>query len=104
MITGLGEKKIPHVPRIIFAKISQSQKFLIYTVDVLIEHTSNLLFDTWCIQEFLAGLQSNSGLWIDDVRLSVRPSVNIWLTSAFKFVLGLINQYRLDTLHVYRPW
>ena len=26
---------------------------------------------------FLAGLQSNSGLWIDDVRLSVRPSVNI---------------------------
>ena len=25
---------------------------------------------------FLAGLQSNSGLWIDDVRLSV----NIWLT------------------------
>ena len=24
---------------------------------------------------FLAGLQSNSGLWIDDVRLSVRPSV-----------------------------
>ena len=23
----------------------------------------------------LAGLQSNSGLWIDDVRLSVRPSI-----------------------------
>ena len=57
---------------------------------------------------FLAGLQSNSGLWIDAVRLSVCPSVcpsvNIWLTSAFKFVLGHINQYRLDTLHVNRPW
>ena len=61
---------------------------------------------------FLAGLQSNSGLWIDDVRLSVclsvrlsvRPSVNIWLTSVFKFVLGHINQYRLDTLHGNRPW
>ena len=46
------------------------------------------------LEEFLVGLQSNSGLWIDDVRLSVRPSVNIWLTSVFKFVLGHINQYR----------
>ena len=27
------------------------------------------------LRHFLAGLQSNSGLWIDDVRLSVRPSV-----------------------------
>ena len=35
---------------------------------------------------------------------SVCPSVNIWLTSAFKFVLGHINQYRLDTLHGNRPW
>ena len=34
---------------------------------------------------------------------SVRPST-FWLTSAFKFVLSHINQYRLDTLHVYRPW
>ena len=32
------------------------------------------------------------------VRLSVCPST-FWLTSAFKFVLGHINQYRLDTLH-----
>ena len=31
------------------------------------------------------------------------PSVNIWLTSAFKFFLGHINQYRLDTLHGNRP-
>ena len=56
---------------------------------------------------FLAGLQSNSGLWIDDVRLSVRPSVRLstfWLTFVFKFVLGHINQYRLDTLHGNRPW
>ena len=40
------------------------------------------------------------------VRLSVRPSVRpstFWLTSAFKFVLGRINQYRLDTLHGDRP-
>ena len=50
-------------------------------------------------EKFLAGLQSNSSLWIDDVR----PSVNIWLTSVFKFVLGHINQYRLDTLHGNRP-
>ena len=28
-------------------------------------------------QIFLAGLQSNSGLWIDDVRLSICLSVNI---------------------------
>ena len=27
------------------------------------------------LESFLAGLQSNSGLWIDDVRLSVCPSV-----------------------------
>ena len=59
----------------------------------------------------LAGLQSNSGLWIDDVRLSVCPSVRpsvclstFWLTSAFKFVLGPINQYRRDTLHGNIPW
>ena len=42
------------------------------------------------------------------VRLSVRPSVclsvNIWLTSVFKFVIGHINQYRLYTLHGNRPW
>ena len=37
------------------------------------------------------------------VRLSVRLST-FWLTSAFKFVLGLINQYRLDTLQGNRPW
>ena len=52
--------------------------------------------------EFLAGLQSNSGLWIDDVCPSVCPSVRLstfWLTSAFKFVLCHINQNRLDTLH-----
>ena len=62
-------------------------------------------------RQFLAGLQSNSGLWIDDVRLSVRPSVclsvrlsTFWLTFAFKFILGRINQYRLDTLHGNRPW
>ena len=38
---------------------------------------------------------------------SVCPSVRLstfWLTSAFKFVLGSINQYRLDTLHGNRPW
>ena len=63
------------------------------------------------LRKFLAGLQSNSGLWIDDVRLSVCLSVRLsvrpltfWLISAFKFVLGHINQYRLDALHVYRPW
>ena len=55
------------------------------------------------LRRFLAGLQSNSGLWIDDVRLSVRPST-FWLTSAFKFVLGHIYQYRLDALHGNRPW
>ena len=70
-------------------------------------------------EKFLAGLQSNSGLWIDDVRLSVcpavRPSVRpsvcpsvclstFWLTSAFKFIRGHINQNRLDTLHGNRPW
>ena len=33
------------------------------------------------------GLQSNSGLWIDDVRLSV----NIWLTFVFKFWNLLCN-------------
>ena len=41
------------------------------------------------------------------VCLSVRPSVRLstfWLTSAFKFVLGRINHYRLDTLHWNRPW
>ena len=45
------------------------------------------------------------------VCLSVPPSVcpsvclsTFWLTSAFKFVLGNINQYRLDTLHGNRPW
>ena len=55
----------------------------------------------------LAGLQSNSGLSIDDVRLSVCPSVRLstfWWTSGFKFVLGRIYQYRLDTLHGNRPW
>ena len=30
--------------------------------------------------------------------MSVRLSTS-WLTFAFKFVPGLINQYRLDTLH-----
>ena len=35
--------------------------------------------------------------------LSVCPST-FWLTSAFKFVLGQINQYRRDTLHGNRPW
>ena len=34
---------------------------------------------------------------------SVCRSVNIWLTSAFKFVLGHINQYRLYTLLGNRP-
>ena len=45
------------------------------------------------------------------VCLSVLPSVRLsvclstfWLTSAFKFVLGRITQYRLDTLHGNRPW
>ena len=45
------------------------------------------------------------------VRLSVCPSVRpsvclstFWLTSTFKFVLGHIYQYRLDTLHENRPW
>ena len=45
------------------------------------------------------------------VCLSVRPSVRLsvrlstfWLTSVFKFILGHINQYRLDTLHGNRPW
>ena len=47
----------------------------------------------------LAWLQSSSGLWIDDVRLST-----FWLTSAFKFVLDHIKQYRLYTLHGNRPW
>ena len=71
------------------------------------------------LSPFLAGLQSNSGLWIDVVRpsvclsvrlsvcLSVRPSVclsTFWLTCVFKFVLGHINQYRLDTLHGNGPW
>ena len=37
------------------------------------------------------------------VRPSVCPSVNIWLTSVFKFVIGHINQYRLYTLHGNRP-
>ena len=41
--------------------------------------------------------------WCPSVCLSVRLST-IWLTSAFKFVLGRINQYRLDTLHGNRPW
>ena len=67
---------------------------------------------TYFFPTFLAGLQSNSGLWIDDVRLSVRLSVCLsvcqpfwltWLTSAFKFVLSRINQYRLDTLNENRP-
>ena len=37
------------------------------------------------------------------VCLSVRLST-FWLTFAFKFVVGHINQYRLDTLHGNRPW
>ena len=52
------------------------------------------LMDWWCPSVCLS------------VRLSVRPSVRLstfWLTSAFKFVLGYINQYRLDTLHGNRP-
>ena len=73
---------------------------------------------------FWPDCKSNSGLWIDmsvypsvclSVCLSVRPSVwpsvrpsvcpsTFWLNSAFKFVLGQINQYRLDTLHGNRPW
>ena len=36
------------------------------------------------------------------VRLSVCPST-FWLTSAFEFVFGHINQYRLHTLHGNRP-
>ena len=32
---------------------------------------------------FLAGLQSNSGLWIDDVRLSVCPSVRLSVCQHF---------------------
>ena len=48
------------------------------------------------------------------VRPSVRPSLRLfvrlsifwltWLTSAFKFVLGRINQYILDTLNGNSPW
>ena len=45
------------------------------------------------------------------VCLSVRPSFRLsvrlstfWLTSVFKFVLGHIYQYRLDTFHGNRPW
>ena len=39
---------------------------------------------TW-YHNFLARLQSNSGLWIDDVRLSVRLLSTFWLTFAFQF-------------------
>ena len=39
-----------------------------------------IMNDFWLWICFLAGFQSKSGLWIDDVRLSIRPSVNIWLT------------------------
>ena len=55
------------------------------------------------ISTFLALLQSNSGLWIDDVRLSVCPSVrlsviHIWLTFVFKiqqpqrFLVNLVKK------------
>ena len=55
---------------------------------------------------FLAELQSNSGLWIGEVCLSVNLSVRLstfWLTSTLKFVLSHVYEYQLDTMHVYRP-
>ena len=61
--------------------------------------------------DFWPHCKSNSGLWIEDVCPSVCLSVSLsvrlstfWLTSAFKFVLRHINQYRLDTWHGNRPW
>ena len=50
------------------------------------------LMDWWCPSVYSSVCQS------------VCPSVNIRLTSAFKIVLGHINQYRLNTLHGNRPW
>ena len=45
---------------------------------------------TWSCYWFLAGLQSNFGLWIDDVHPSVRLST-FWLYFAFKFWNLLCN-------------
>ena len=76
----------------------------------------------WCY--FSQKLQKNSSIfgriakqfrlmdwWCPSVCLSIRTSVcpsvclsTFWLTSAFKFVLSHINQYRLDTVHGNRPW
>ena len=48
---------------------------------MFLKFTAEIIADVWPqptnLQEFLAGLQSNSGLWIDDVRLSVRLSVHL---------------------------
>ena len=59
---------------------SVSSIYLIYSHESIERSPRSFIFTFY----LLAGLQSNSGLWIDDVRLSVclsvRPSVNIWLT------------------------
>ena len=59
--------------------------FCIHTVRLQLSERTN---------EFLAGLKSNSGLWIVDVHLSVHPSVclwTFWLTFVFKFWNLLCN-------------
>ena len=55
--------------------------------------------------EKLSVLQSNSGLWTDDVRLFVRPSVNILvnLGKSLRLSFGIcfaIQPYRLQRFHV----
>ena len=65
-------------------------------------------FIFWYMQKFLPfGRIAKQFRLMDWWCPSVCPSVcmsTIWLTSAFQFVFGQMNHYRLDTLHGYRPW
>ena len=63
------------------------------------------------VQGHLIILVNLSGLWIDDVclsvclsvYLSVYVSVNILVNLCIKVVLGHVYEYRLNSMYVYRP-
>ena len=83
-----------------WSKSIREEVLLFWIVDIVKFLTSYRI-----LSDFLVfSLFSIPAYWL---MMSVRPSIclsTFWLTSAFKFVLIHINQYRLDTLHGNRPW
>ena len=73
-------------------------------------HVEFIAFDYSVRAKGLSHFSLQSHFWPDckaipayGLMMSVCLST-FWLTSAFKFVISHINQYKLDTLHGNRPW